>query len=100
VKSRKPSNRSQRGPFSLLLCSPVSRRFTAAARAPSGNGPENFLVPFPIFSKIEVNGPNAHPLYRFLRPEQKGHLSRDMPGAEMHTPEAIEPRLAELLAAQ
>ncbi|HMJ14140.1 MAG TPA: glutathione peroxidase [Polyangiaceae bacterium] len=41
-----------------------------------------YEVTFPIFSKIEVNGPNAHPLYRFLRQEQKGSFSRDMPGAE------------------
>ncbi len=41
-----------------------------------------FDVSFPLFSKIDVNGPNAHPLYRHLRAEQKGKLSRDMPGAE------------------
>jgi glutathione peroxidase len=31
-------------------------------------------VTFPIFAKIEVNGPNAHPLYKFLRKEQSGIL--------------------------
>lgn len=27
---------------------------------------------FPIFAKIEVNGPGAHPLYRFLKASQPG----------------------------
>jgi glutathione peroxidase len=39
-----------------------------------------YEVSFPIFSKVDVNGPNAHPLYRFLRAEQKGSFSRDLPG--------------------
>ena len=42
-----------------------------------------YEVSFPIFSKIDVNGANAHPLYRFLRAEQVGSFSRDLPGAEM-----------------
>ena len=32
----------------------------------------NFGVTFPLFSKIEVNGPDAHPLYQWLRSEKKG----------------------------
>ena len=35
-----------------------------------------YAVTFPLFSKIEVNGPNADPLYRFLRKEQPGSFSR------------------------
>lgn len=31
-------------------------------------------VTFPMFAKIEVNGDNAHPLYRFLRSARKGML--------------------------
>ena len=31
-------------------------------------------VSFPILKKIEVNGPNAHPLYEFLKKEKKGLL--------------------------
>jgi glutathione peroxidase len=34
----------------------------------------NYGVTFPIFSKIEVNGPNAHPLYKFLKSEKSGIL--------------------------
>lgn len=41
-----------------------------------------YAVKFPLFAKIDVNGPNAHPLYRFLRAEQKGSFSKDAPGAE------------------
>jgi glutathione peroxidase len=32
----------------------------------------SYDVTFPLFSKIEVNGPSAHPLYRYLRQEQPG----------------------------
>lgn len=32
----------------------------------------NFGVSFPLFSKIEVNGANAHPLYQFLKRERRG----------------------------
>lgn len=33
----------------------------------------NYGVSFPMFSKVEVNGPHAHPLYKFLKKE-KGSL--------------------------
>ncbi len=32
----------------------------------------NYKTTFPVFSKIEVNGENAHPLYKFLCAEKKG----------------------------
>ncbi len=32
----------------------------------------NYSVTFPIFSKIEVNGPNAHPLFRLLKRDKPG----------------------------
>ena len=31
-----------------------------------------FSVQFPLFAKIEVNGPQAHPLYKFLREARPG----------------------------
>ena len=34
----------------------------------------NFGVTFPLFSKVEVNGADAHPLYRWLRAEKGGLL--------------------------
>jgi len=35
---------------------------------------KNYGVSFPMHAKIEVNGKNAHPLYRHLTAEQKGLL--------------------------
>ncbi|HXG44023.1 MAG TPA: glutathione peroxidase [Gemmatimonadales bacterium] len=74
-------------------------------------------VTFPLFAKIEVNGPGAHPLYRYLKRAQPGILGSeaikwnftkflvDRDGAVLRryapkdTPEAIEPDLLPLLAA-
>lgn len=33
---------------------------------------KNYGVSFPVFAKIEVNGPKPHPLYRFLKQQQPG----------------------------
>jgi len=32
---------------------------------------EKYNVTFPMFSKIEVNGPNTHPVYQFLKTDEK-----------------------------
>ena len=37
---------------------------------------EHFGVTFPMFAKIDVNGPNAHPLYRHLKSKKRGFLGR------------------------
>ena len=34
-------------------------------------------VSFPLFARIEVNGPDAHPLYQYLKHEQKGVLGTE-----------------------
>ena len=34
----------------------------------------NYAVSFPMFDKIDVNGDNAHPLYKYLRGEKSGLL--------------------------
>ncbi|MEN9722060.1 MAG: Glutathione peroxidase BsaA [Pseudomonadota bacterium] len=34
-------------------------------------------VTFPLFSKIEVNGEHAHPLYQYLKKQQKGLLGTE-----------------------
>ncbi|WP_419317139.1 glutathione peroxidase [Caulobacter sp. ErkDOM-E] len=34
-------------------------------------------VTFPMLAKIDVNGPSAHPLYAFLKKEQKGVLGTE-----------------------
>ncbi|MBI2712789.1 MAG: glutathione peroxidase [Bdellovibrio sp.] len=31
-----------------------------------------YNITFPLFAKIEVNGPGTHPLYQFLKSEEKG----------------------------
>jgi glutathione peroxidase len=37
---------------------------------------ERYGVTFPMFAKIDVNGENAHPLYRYLTSQKKGLLGR------------------------
>jgi glutathione peroxidase len=34
-------------------------------------------VTFPVFAKIDVNGPGTHPLYRYLKSAKKGFLGRE-----------------------
>jgi glutathione peroxidase len=38
---------------------------------------KNYGVNFPMFEKIDVNGDNAHPLYKFLKSEGKGILGTE-----------------------
>jgi glutathione peroxidase len=38
---------------------------------------EYYSVSFPLFSKVDVNGSNAHPLYRYLKAAKKGFLGRE-----------------------
>ena len=33
---------------------------------------KNYRVSFPVFAKIEVNGPNTHSIYRFLKARKAG----------------------------
>jgi glutathione peroxidase len=35
---------------------------------------KNYGVTFPMFGKIDVNGPGAHPLYQYLKSEKRGLL--------------------------
>jgi glutathione peroxidase len=35
---------------------------------------KNFGVTFPMFAKIDVNGANAHPLYKYLKDKEPGLL--------------------------
>ncbi|MDX1754788.1 MAG: glutathione peroxidase [Marinobacter sp.] len=37
----------------------------------------NYGVDFPMFAKIEVNGPGTHPLYQFLKSQAKGLLGSE-----------------------
>jgi len=36
-----------------------------------------YQVSFPVFAKIEVNGNNAHPLFAYLKSQQKGILGTE-----------------------
>lgn len=38
----------------------------------------NFGVTFPMFAKIDVNGENTHPLYRYLKSKAPGFLGTEM----------------------
>jgi len=38
----------------------------------------NYGVSFTMFEKIEVNGSNAHPLYKYLKSEAKGLISKEI----------------------
>ncbi|MDF2596296.1 MAG: glutathione peroxidase [Clostridia bacterium] len=38
----------------------------------------NYGVSFNMFEKIDVNGETAHPLYKFLKKEAKGFLSKEI----------------------
>lgn len=75
----------------------------------------NFGVTFPLFEKIDVNGPGTHPLYRFLKDALPGKLGNKIKWnftkfligpdgtplerfASGTEPEKIEPRIKELLA--
>lgn len=37
----------------------------------------NYGVDFPMFAKIDVNGPNAHPLFEYLKHSAKGLLGTE-----------------------
>ena len=37
----------------------------------------NFGVTFPLFSKVDVNGEHTHPLFAYLKKEQKGLLGSE-----------------------
>ena len=37
----------------------------------------NYDVKFPLFAKVEVNGANTHPLYKYLKSEAKGLLGSE-----------------------
>jgi glutathione peroxidase len=37
----------------------------------------SYGISFPLFAKIDVNGPRTHPLYRYLKSQRKGFLGRE-----------------------
>lgn len=74
----------------------------------------NYGVSFPMFAKIEVNGKNTHPIFKYLKSELGGFLGSDIKWnftkfvidktgkpvkrfAPITTPESMEDYIAELL---
>ncbi|KAG6958255.1 hypothetical protein JG688_00010590 [Phytophthora aleatoria] len=39
---------------------------------------ENYHVTFPLFAKVDVNGENAHPLFKFLKKKLDGFITSDI----------------------
>jgi len=37
----------------------------------------NYSITFPLFAKIDVNGVNAHPLYKYLKSQKPGFLGTE-----------------------
>ncbi|TWG85735.1 glutathione peroxidase [Cupriavidus gilardii J11] len=62
--------------FSVLgfPCNQFGKQEPGDARQIADFCESRFHVAFPLFAKIDVNGPNAHPLYRWLTSEAKGLL--------------------------
>ena len=75
----------------------------------------NFGVTFPLMKKVDVNGENAHPVFKYLKSETKGLLgsavkwnftkflvNRDGTRIErfapVTTPESLDKKIADLLA--
>jgi glutathione peroxidase len=76
---------------------------------------QTYDVTFPMFARIDVNGPHTHPLYQYLKQQQPGILGSegikwnftkflvDRQGqvrkryGSMEKPESIEPEIAALL---
>lgn len=75
----------------------------------------NYGVTFQMFDKIDVNGENAHPLYKFLKANAKGFINDDIKWnftkflinkdgevvdrfAPQTTPESIEKHISDLLS--
>jgi glutathione peroxidase len=62
--------------FSVLgfPCNQFGRQEPGNAAAIGEFCSTNYAVTFPMFDKIEVNGDNAHPLYRYLKGQKGGLL--------------------------
>lgn len=58
-------------------CNQFGRQEPGSAQEIQSFCTDRFNVTFPLFEKIDVNGPNAHPLYRFLKSEKPGILGSE-----------------------
>jgi glutathione peroxidase len=55
-------------------CNQFGRQEPGDERAIAAFCAERYDITFPLFAKIDVNGPDAHPLYRYLKRERTGWL--------------------------
>jgi len=55
-------------------CNQFGAQEPGSAEEIGGFCERNYGVSFPMFAKIEVNGPGAHPLYQFLKRRKPGIL--------------------------
>src|SRR5690554_2438932 len=55
-------------------CNQFGRQEPGDASQIAGFCQANYGVSFPMFEKIEVNGPQAHPLFKWLKDEKRGVL--------------------------
>jgi glutathione peroxidase len=53
-------------------CNQFGRQEPGSAEEISQFCDRNYGVSFPVFAKIDVNGPGAHPLYKWLKREKPG----------------------------
>ncbi len=62
--------------FAVLAfpCNQFGRQEPGSAEEIGAFCQKNYAVSFPVFAKIDVNGPGAHPLYRFLKESRRGFL--------------------------
>jgi glutathione peroxidase len=58
-------------------CNQFGRQEPATDAEIRGFCNQYYSVTFPLFRKIDVNGPNAHPLYRYLKSAKRGLLGRE-----------------------
>jgi glutathione peroxidase len=55
-------------------CNQFGKQEPGDAQEIAGFCDSTYGVTFPLFAKIDVNGPDAHPLFKFLTAEQRGLL--------------------------
>ena len=58
-------------------CNQFGQQEPGSAREISDFCARNYRITFPMFEKIEVNGPDAHPLFAWLKSEKSGILGTE-----------------------
>jgi len=58
-------------------CNQFGAQEPGSAEEIAGFCEQNYGVTFPMHSKVDVNGPETHPVYAFLKGEKKGFLGTE-----------------------